>query len=176
MGTRGCIARVKGPGQFEGRYHHWDSYPTGLGATLYKAYHGHFKKDLPAMLKYLIDDHPAGWSTINKADFSQAPGYEEGGFETKGPNCYCHGGRSDDAWLVTQSNASDSGVEYTYAFDVEHNAMLVLSSYIKKSGAKMIGMFGSGAKAKDVEWTCIGAVKLDEPEPNWSVMGEEKAA
>lgn len=70
MATRGAIARLNGNGGFKGAYHHWDSYPEGLGKTLYHLYHGFFKRDLEAMLKYLIDDHPAGWSTINGADFS----------------------------------------------------------------------------------------------------------
>jgi len=53
MATRGVIARKTEDG-FEGRYHHFDSYPTGLGETLFDLYNGHFKKDLTAMLKYLI--------------------------------------------------------------------------------------------------------------------------
>lgn len=77
MGTRGVIARITENESFLGRYHHWDSYPTALGKTLWDVYHGHFKRDLNRMLKYLIDDHPAGWSTINDKDFSLAPGYRE---------------------------------------------------------------------------------------------------
>ena len=69
MGTRGIIARgtVK---EFKGVYHHWDSYPEGLGRALYDAYHGYFKRDLQAMLKFLIDDHPGGWSTIVDRNFN----------------------------------------------------------------------------------------------------------
>ena len=71
MSTRGAIATISKPEGFKGVYHHWDSYPTGLGATLYRLYNGHFQKDLPAMLKALINDHPAGWSTINDKDWSK---------------------------------------------------------------------------------------------------------
>ena len=35
MSTRGVIARKDGDG-FTGRYHHLDSYPSGLGQTLYR--------------------------------------------------------------------------------------------------------------------------------------------
>lgn len=74
MSTRGCIARlISKPGKkirFSGSYNHWDSYPSGLGSTLFQLRNGHFKGNTLAMLKYLIDDHPRGWSTINDADFN----------------------------------------------------------------------------------------------------------
>lgn len=182
MSTRSCIVRKTGEGKFKGRYHHWDGYPTGLGRTLFKLYRGHFKKDLPAMLKYLIDDHPAGWSTINGYDFTQPPGYDgEGGFTTEGPRCYCHGGRKEEGWLVTEKNASGSGCEYAYMFvdpSQQGNAdaprtMSILSSFYADdakqfAGQKMIGMFGSGGKPKDgVYWKVIAVVNLDGKEPNW---------
>ena len=75
MSTRGAIVRVDGDG-FKGVYHHWDSYPSGLGATLFSLYQGHFNHDLERMLKELIDDHPAGWSTINAKNFSSPIGYQ----------------------------------------------------------------------------------------------------
>lgn len=76
MSTRAVIARRNQEGAgFEGRYHHWDGYPKGLGATLWELYHGHFRKDLGTMLQVLLDDHPAGWSTINNADWNLVPGY-----------------------------------------------------------------------------------------------------
>jgi len=87
MSTRGAIARViirrnktqknktqkNGTMGFKGVYHHWDSYPSGLGATLYDLRNGHFKKNTKEMLKYLINDCPQGWSTINNSDFSLPP-------------------------------------------------------------------------------------------------------
>lgn len=79
MSTRSAIARLTGrePLAFEGRYHHWDGYPTGLGRALWTLYHGHFQRDLSAMLEVLIDRHPAGWSTIIGADFTREPGFQE---------------------------------------------------------------------------------------------------
>jgi hypothetical protein len=76
MGTRGVIARAAGDG-FAGRYHHWDSYPEGLGKALWDLAHGRFRNDLEGMMRFLIDEHPAGWSTIVGADFSQTPGFHE---------------------------------------------------------------------------------------------------
>lgn len=168
MGTRGAIVRKNGNG-FEGRYHHWDSYPDALGKTLFDLYNGHFKKDLNAMLKYLIDDHPGGWSSINRADFRASPGFSEGGFKSSGPECYCHGGRSEGEWLVTNKNASDSGCEFVYMFESDKTTMTVLSSYCdpngKCAGEKMIGFFGCG-DPKAI-WKPIAVVNLDDPEPDW---------
>ena len=231
MSTRAAIARAvdKGDGgiHFEGRYHHWDGYPTGLGATLYEAYNGFFQRDLDAMLKYLVDDHPAGWSTINGSDFSLEPGFfdsfdhngtcvcglpeNEHLCQTSGheehvrahlpypcgrdyglhlghryepdeatrqhlaaiariPRCFCHGGRSENAYLVTEENASGSGCEYVYVLkDTPDGAvMLILSSYTSigsptgEKDRKMIGFFGMGDE--NAEWKPIGVVGLDTTE------------
>ena len=71
MSTRGVIARLNGDG-FVGRYHHWDSYPRGLGKTLWD-----WAQQVPLdrLLKFLLDEHPAGWSTIVNTDPSFEPGY-----------------------------------------------------------------------------------------------------
>ena len=76
MSTRGVIARQNSNGGFTGVYHHWDSYPTGLGVTLWKLYHHHFR-DIDKMVHTLIDDHPAGFSTIVGKDFTLPVGYNE---------------------------------------------------------------------------------------------------
>ena len=123
MSTRGCIARSTGEGTFKGVYHHWDGYPTALGATLWKLYHGHFKRDLGGMLTFLIERHPAGWSTINNADFKLPAGYQEAKYRKKrngdddyskpiphGPVCYCHGGRHEGASPITEEGRLRHGV------------------------------------------------------------------
>jgi hypothetical protein len=76
MSTNGIIARSTGEGTFKGVYHHWDSYPNeGLGQYLTQILVGYFKNDLAGMLRILIDEHPAGWSTIVNKDFTLKPGY-----------------------------------------------------------------------------------------------------
>jgi hypothetical protein len=162
MSTRGAIVRFTNGEitEFAGRYHHWDAYPRSLGATLWGLYHGHFQKDLKAMLKVLLDEHPAGWSTINCKDFSLEPGYVMQG---PGPICYCHGERSEGEHLVTHENAADIGCEYVYGFD-EGPTLVVLGSFCA-DGDKMIGMFGMG-DPKAV-WKEIGRIPLDGPEPDW---------
>jgi len=164
MSTRAVIGREAGEGKFKGVYHHWDGYPSGLGATLLELRNGHFKSNTEAMLRFLIDDHPAGWSTINGADFNERAGYDE-----DGPKCYCHGGRDEEGWEVTEENASGSGCEYAYVFTEDGQTMLVLSSY-RNDRKKMIGMFGCGDE--NATWEIIGIVNLNNPEPDWKVMQE----
>ena len=181
MSTRASIARLTcvSPVKWAGRYHHWDGYPSGLGATLWKLYHGHFKRDLDPMLKVLLDDHPAGWSSLNSTDFDQEPGFAEPLDSTNQsadqPQCYCHGDRQEEDWLVTDENASGSGCEWAYVFTSakatdgkRHDTMLVLSSY--SPDGKMIGMFGMGDD--QAVWPVVAVVDLNGEEPNWEQMEE----
>ncbi len=172
MGTRGAITRVRNDSGFIGTYHHWDSYPSGLGQTLWSIFHKVFNQNLPRMLKVLIDDHPAGWSTINNKDFGLDPGFVESQKnstqeqKTK-PECYCHGDRESEPWAVTEENASGSGVEYAYVFDEEKGLMLIKSSY-RENGEKMVGYFGAGDP--DAEWKNIASVDLSGKEPDWEKL------
>ena len=182
MGTRGCIARVTKEG-FEGRYHHWDSYPSGLGKTLWDLYHNHFKHDLKAMLQTLIDEHHAGWSTICGKDFNLKAGFTE--LTTKDinkqtkryrkPQCYCHGSRHEKEWVVTEKNASGSGVEWTYAFNEDKNEMQILGSYCNYAedmkGVKMVGYFGLGDET--ATWKLIKTILLRGEEPDWEKIKED---
>ncbi len=170
MGTRGFIARQTGIVAemsnrslltFAGRYHHWDSYPLGLGSALFRAHRDHFRGDTSAMMKYLIDDHPAGWSQIYGQDFSKSSGY--GG---RGPQCYCHGERSESETVITESNAANAGCEYGYIFNTA-GSMIVASSY-NPNGRKMIGAFGMGNP--NALWRAIAEVDLSGGEPDWEAM------
>lgn len=172
MSTRSVIARKTQSG-FKGTYHHWDGYPSALGATLFHLHRDHFDGDIEAMLKTLIDDHPAGWSTINGADFSLEPGYG-----SVGPQCYCHGDRHEKGNSITDKNASACGCEYAYVFDGNGN-MEIWSSYCdprgKFSGQKMIGAFGMG-DPKAV-WQCWESVDLNGMEPDWkAIQNKERIA
>lgn len=200
MATRGAIARLTGihPIRFGGVYHHWDSYPEGLGKTLWELYHTVFGKDLEALLKAVVDDHPAGWSSLHASDFNVA---DDGMQKTDGGsgetavsldlNCYCHGDRNEDPWEVNERNAAGSGIEYVYAFSrnglngesriasveqplaeqhlAEQPTLFVLSSY-RANGDKMIGMFGCGDP--DAKWRVIAQVDLDGEEPDWQGVAD----
>lgn len=71
MSTRSIIGRPAGDG-FEGRYHHSDGYPSGLGFELHRRYREVYGGDVARMTAHLIDEHPAGWSSL---------------FDDR---CYCH--------------------------------------------------------------------------------------
>ncbi|MBX3081735.1 MAG: hypothetical protein KF716_08865 [Anaerolineae bacterium] len=73
MSTRSVIARWTQGDNWQGVYCHSDGYPSGVGATLWRIYRAPFGRDLAAMLKLLIDDHPEGWSAIASCDFARKP-------------------------------------------------------------------------------------------------------
>ena len=195
MATRGAIARLTSvlPLQWKGRYHHWDSYPDGLGRELWQLYQGHFDRDLDRMLRELLDEHPAGWS--NLSSFGASLDLERGLYNAlmtgdpldppgaSAPNCYCHGDRQEEAWEVNEQNASGSGVEWAYVFTSSYgvlasdparaatrqDAMLVLSSYAP-SGRKAIGMFGMGDPK--AHWRLAAVVDMKGAEPDWNAIQE----
>ena len=179
MSTRSAIARIQGDG-WKGVYHHWDGHPTSLGATLFQR-----AQQIPVaeMLRFLIDEHPAGWSTINSCDWEAAPGFKEEGFTSKGPECYCHGGRSEEAMPVT--HADDSGMEWAYVFDESSRSMAVLERVRVTgiegvpAGTHAMGAFGSlglnpDSKERDDAWVIRVVVPLDGPEPDWEQIGGDQ--
>jgi hypothetical protein len=167
MATRGGIVRVTGENTFKGRYHHFDAYPDGLGKTLWDLYRERHNKNLEAMMKELIDDHPAGWSSINNADWSQSPGYggRIGVGEDKGrPQCYCHGERSETPHDLTQANAGGADCEYIYAFVNEDGKDMMLA--LKMFSIRTTTMFGN--------WKLMAKIDLNGEEPAWSELDKEE--
>ena len=202
MATRGAIARLTCvlPLRWAGRYHHWDSYPDGLGRELWKLYHGPFGGDLDRMLQVLLDEHPAGWSSLSGFDPAPSspgtsPGLEQGLANAlltgdpldpsrgSGLNCYCHGERQEEAWEVNQDNASGSGVEWAYVFTSSYAVeasdparqatrqdAMLVLSSYTPSGRKAIGMFGMGDPR--AHWRLAAVVDLKSPEPDWDAIQE----
>ena len=130
MSTRGVIARKTEKG-WRGRYHHSDSYPSGLGKTLFGLANGFFKGDLKKMLRVLIDEH-TGWATINDKDFVWPPQYLDYGstqheaaklMGANPPACYCHGMRNEEGWIVTPKQGPQ---EWGYVIDVKAGTMEIL--------------------------------------------------
>jgi hypothetical protein len=129
MSTPGIISRSTGEGTFTGRYHHWDSYPHGLGVALVELYRGHFKRDLERMLHMLLDEHKS-WSTIVHKDFTLKPGYTNIAPRPEGmsieefqnqplnrrPQCHCHGARREEGFITDEK--TDCCAEWAYVFEV----------------------------------------------------------
>jgi hypothetical protein len=163
MSTRGAIGRKVGKG-FKGVYHHWDSYPSGLGHYLWIIRNKWFKGDTKKMLNFIIDEHPAGWSGLGN--------YAEKGKKYH-EDCYCHGWRSEKKWTTTDKNASDSGVEYAYVF--HGDIMEIWTTYCdpkgKFAGQKMIGAFGCG-DPKAI-WKPCAKINLNGKEPNWKALDKK---
>ena len=170
MSTRAIIAWGKDNG-FVGRYHHSDGYPQGLGATLFDLYRGFFKGDMHVMKRVLFDEHPAGWSSINGADFSLAPGWTslqnrerlpDGSFDYSGPRrpaCYCHGDRHETQNDIrTERSLYKTDCAWVYIF-TEGLAMQVYKILNRKSGHS--------------ELRLAGDVYLNGPEPDWEAMEEQ---
>lgn len=178
MSTNGIIARSTGESTFAGRYHHWDSYPSGLGVTLVELYRGHFNYDLPHMLGVLLDKHPAGWSTIVHKDFTRKPGYTNIAQRPEGmpieefqhqplnrrPQCYCHGHRKEDGWVADEK--SDCGAQWAYVFETlpardEEPEQRILHVLERCKHADSAGYF----------WQDVGRIDLDSPDAiNWTAI------
>lgn len=81
MSTRGMIAKPLGDG-VQGVYQHWDSYPSGLGKTIWQSLHGGVPvdrhgidptrnkhvgmsfKDTEELLEFALDFEHGGWSSF----------------------------------------------------------------------------------------------------------------
>jgi hypothetical protein len=122
MSTRSVIGRAilatdgTYDGQFKGVYHHWDGYPSGLGAHLFATLKGKYKDNLGKMLTWAIDTHSAGWSTIM------------GSSETEKPECFCHPKRKrrpepKGNWFTNENVEGD--IEWLYIFDEARRLMYV---------------------------------------------------
>ena len=172
MSTRSIIARQVGDG-WEGRYHHSDGYPSGVGKALYDAYNGHFKQDISKMLSYLIDEHPAGWSNLVGADLRKKTGFRKDRAMQKTlarrsrgeitweqyrsienyPECYCHGERREPADLRTSEEAErcDHYGDIEWLYVISQGDRPVLSIFDLPPGRA----------------TLVAQVDLQGPEPDW---------
>ncbi len=175
MSTRGCIARLidRERGQFKGVFHHWDSYPSGLGKTLFDLRRTRFGGSTKDMLKVLIDDHPAGWENINGVDWNLKPGYYykddfpgQGNPRCMRPQCRCHGEQGCPPDEFTEENAD---AEYVYAFTENDSKMLILCPYLKDV-FKVQRTFG----VEPWDRLILAEIDLNGDEPNWQALNPEE--
>ncbi|MGH2480637.1 MAG: hypothetical protein ACRDHW_13365 [Ktedonobacteraceae bacterium] len=164
MSTRSVIARPYRSG-IQGRYCHWDGYPSGVGKTLYRLNQGHFQGDTVALVRVLIDEHPAGWSFIVGADFSLEPRWVECDSslpddhpDRNRPQCYCHGDRSEEAMLLTYPGGTGGlcDAEYVYVIGEHSHIMLI---------------YVVGGSFFHPRLNFLATVQLNGPEPDWNLWG-----
>jgi hypothetical protein len=181
MSTRGCIARTNNGEGWQGVYHHWDSYPKGLGKELWDRLHSEYQGDITAFLADAIDNHPSGWSS----------------FPDK---CYCHdhnfakrdGSLAKDSSYykpsapngrMTSETSDPLFIEWVYAFDPETRKLAIFShTTVNKLSPTQHGTFCE-------EWTLqyqdgtievipakyyvhklVAIVDLDGEEPDWQML------
>ena len=125
MSTRSVIARPTPEGGFYGNYCHNDGYPAHQGRVLFDAVTGHFVGDPDAACRYLIDEHPAGWSVLH-GDFDAPPGYRPGYDPQDLRNqCYCHGDRHEPPRPpLTDHTARAAFVDYAYVLEPDRLRVL----------------------------------------------------
>lgn len=173
MSTRAVIARVGDhEGKFSGVYHHWDGMPTSLGKYLTELLVGHFQNDLSKMLRVLVDEHPAGWSTVYQKDFSLKPGYTWQRVQSPSPSlgekqyraarkaydlhpdirrpqCFCHGERHEEPSVFTEKDLQDTDVEWLYAID-EQNRRLYIRD-VSHDAEEIVELDGTPADWEKIE-------------------------
>jgi hypothetical protein len=151
MATRALIGRLTGwNGECplgDGVYHHWDGYPAGLGAVLFKLFRDEYQGDMEKMLKEIVDSHPGGWSYLAERD------------------CYCHTRKEEMARGFGDLQwASRVGCLWAYLFVVQDGKpMMVVAHYLTvwddRSGKVLRGW-----------WEAIATVPLDGQEPDWEAI------
>ena len=177
MSTRSIIARKTEEG-FEGTYHHWDGYPSGLGYSLWHIYKSiaiDQEGSLEDMLDLLIDAHPTGWSSINGVDWTQPIGYVSDYAEGKArnaPMCFCHGDRQE---TVDEpfTNLTNCGAEFAYAFEKDKEKETDLMHIYEKQyddGSHAMEFFRM--TNPDGAWQLVETVDiLERKEPYWKGIG-----
>jgi hypothetical protein len=108
MGTRSVIARWNIDGEWEGRYVHWDGYPTSMMPLLEEII---ARDGFATASRVLIDEH-FGWSSINP---DMAPKEQTEGHIVPLPGYGSYYTDSDnDPFIMKWAEVKECGAEYFY--------------------------------------------------------------
>lgn len=109
MGTRSVVAKAVGD-SWEGRYVHWDGYPTGVGLSLVS---NQMNIGTDAIITKLVDDERVGWSTIAGKDLRLDPTWYQPGESGPAPESYtARGETNEQTW--TPDDLPDISIEWLY--------------------------------------------------------------
>lgn len=129
------IARPS-PQVFEGVYLHNGNSLNSAVAKLTSLHQGAFNRDTDAMTRFLIDEHPAGWSELG-TDPTEPTGWnnaEQFSYRTRFV-CYCHGDRSEDPAKHTPYDGIAGLVDYVLVIregGIDVREFGELSDYVTK--------------------------------------------
>jgi hypothetical protein len=146
MSTRWVLGKYQpGSDRWEGRYVHFDGYPTAAGPVVYGLV---AELGAQGVVDQVIDAHRNGWSYL------ESP--------WAGSKCYCHQGRADqqspdDEWVTSYD--PDSWCEWAYILDPDQNAVLVFKSYVTG---------GEGDEPFRTHWVYVDRFNLGETQPDWA--------
>ena len=204
MSTRSLIGIITEMGEnpdnpaiWEGVYHHFDGYPTGLGASLWQHYHQHYAGALPAMLEYLLSER-VGWSSINGCDLSLPPIWVEGFGDNQKivalPHIMARLEELEPVWRASWPDAGPDGFK-------KHIIENAPQSYTQRGETVREGRHDEHTRSTDsdlgwVEYAYLfdldernmhifdvrydklyplSIVDLDGDEPDWSVIEEQES-
>ena len=116
----------KSPTSFEGVYHHWDGYPSGVGKKLHELYNTFFNKNVQAMKQTLVDENPAGWSNI----------IENWNDPKNGPVSYTMKGEPSNIirFNSLKNLSADFGIQFIYIIDIRTKNMYIITNDDKLRG------------------------------------------
>jgi hypothetical protein len=152
VSTRSIIGRPAGDG-FEGRYCHWDGYPTGRGPQVWATVK---ELGVEGAIQYALKPDAKGyWSSfVAPSELVQVR----------------------ETWVADASDSlmksweDDCGTEWAYV--ISDTALTIFERRFGKSSADQghgTGMFGLGASdtVSGGYWALVATCKWDDPEPNW---------
>lgn len=118
MSTHACVAKPDGEA-IDGRYVHFDGYPSGLGVTLIEGLE-RFDGDLVAMTTKLIDNERVGWSVLAGSDLTEEPAWQGITEEPRrNPLSYSARGETDELIITSVQHAADCGCDWLYVLRPE---------------------------------------------------------
>lgn len=148
------------------RYCHSDGYPSGNGRVLFDMCR-HFNGDPHAMGRYLVNEHPGGWSSLGgdptlPGTFAIPDATENpDGFERAlaANRCYCHSGRPQDAdvgdelYTPADLESADTLLHIEWVYVITPDALVVMQSV--ERAFKPVGHIAWTVEPTDADWTRV---------------------
>jgi hypothetical protein len=168
MSTRSIVARVAGDG-FEGRYCHWDGYPTNRAKQLFQAYR-ELGNSADALKTYAIRDGESGyWSSFQPPSEEKKPAHREtpeGEAEFQknlGEFSWCF---EKDNYDLVKSWGDNWGTEWAYVIDDKGLSVFDYVYAERPEGFKYDDSPEYKTWRASAHWHLVGTYKWDE-EPDW---------